>query len=209
MALRQIKAGSTSVILQVFLQDSSSSTGNGLTGLTSASSGLTCYYKRNRDAAAAAVTLAAGTLGTYSSGGFKEVDATNQRGLYDFCPPDAALAAGAQSVVFFFKGATNLADAPVLVELTQTDNQDAAAGGLSRLDAAVSAVLTTALAESYAASGAAPTAAQALYLLLARHFEAAVSGTTMTLKKVSDHATAVATLTLDDGSTPTSITRSS
>ena len=54
-------------------------------------------------AANVAIVLAAGTLGTWSSGGWVEVDATNQPGLYQFGIPDAALASGADAVTIGFK----------------------------------------------------------------------------------------------------------
>ena len=41
-----IPAGSTDQTIDVFLQDSSSSTGAGLTGLLYNTSGLTCYYRK-------------------------------------------------------------------------------------------------------------------------------------------------------------------
>lgn len=130
-------AGSTSHILTVFASDSSSTTGAGLAGLAYNTSGLTCYYKRNTASAAVAVTLAdIATLGTYTSGGFKAVDGTNMPGVYEFHPPDAAYAAGAKSVVFMLRGATNLAPLLVEVELTATDNQAAAgvaAAGLAAI----------------------------------------------------------------------------
>lgn len=117
MLLNRIN-GDTSNVLFVFLQDSSSNTGAGLAGLVHNTSNLTCYYKRSSGTAAVAVSLAnITTLGTYVEGGFKQVDATNQPGLYEFHPPDAAMTTGADSVVFFFRGATNLADTPVLVDL--------------------------------------------------------------------------------------------
>ncbi len=135
--LRQIKAGSTSVILPIFLQDASSSTGSGLSGLVFGTSNLTCYYMRSDGTASVAVTLATiATLGTWETGGFKQVDSTHAPGLYEFDPPDAAMAAGAKWVVFFFRGATNLTDTPVLVELTATDNQDATRGGMTALPSA-------------------------------------------------------------------------
>src|SRR5436190_753180 len=60
--------------VNVFVQDSSSTTGAGLTGLTNATSNLVCYYMRTDqgNAGATQLTLAGGTLGTWSSGGFKE-----------------------------------------------------------------------------------------------------------------------------------------
>jgi hypothetical protein len=73
MKLMKVK-GSTSQILEIFIQDSSSTTGAGLTGLTNASSGLVCYYHRNTAAAAVAVSLVTMTVGTFTSSGFKEVD---------------------------------------------------------------------------------------------------------------------------------------
>jgi hypothetical protein len=71
-----------------------------------------------------AVTLATiTTLGTFATGGFKEVDATNMPGVYEFHPPDAAFVSGADNVVFLLSGATGMAPCAVEVELTATDNQ--------------------------------------------------------------------------------------
>lgn len=133
MAKLEIKVASTSQTVNLFLQDSSSSTGAGLPGLVFNSAGLTCYYALSR-AAAVPVTLAtlAAITSAYSSGGFKEIDATNMPGWYRFDIPDAALASG-RFVGFYFKGATNLAPLPLEIELTGWDNQDAVRGGLSAL----------------------------------------------------------------------------
>ena len=119
-------AGSTSHVLTVFIQDSSSTTGAGLTGLVFNTASLTCYYKRNRGTASVAVSLVTiTTLGTYVSGGFKEIDATNLPGFYEFHPPDAAVAASAGSVAFLLKGAANMVPLPLEIELTVVDNQSA------------------------------------------------------------------------------------
>lgn len=132
--MRDVKAGSTSVILDdVFIQDSSSTTGAGLGGLVFNTASLTCYYHRNTASASVSVSLATMTLGTWATGGFKEVDATNMKGMYSFCPPDAAVAAGAQSVTFYFQGAANMAPRPYTIQLTATDVQDAMRGGMTAL----------------------------------------------------------------------------
>jgi hypothetical protein len=124
MAKLSRQVGTTSQIVNVFIQDASATTGAGLTGLLYNSSGLTAYYKRNTASASTAVTLATvGTLGTFTSGGFKEVDGTNMRGVYEFHLPDAALASGADSVVFCLQGATNMAPLLLEIELTATTNQ--------------------------------------------------------------------------------------
>lgn len=70
------------------------------------------------------------------------------------------------------------------------------------------AVLTTAMTEAYSTDGGTVTLAQAAYELLARDQESAVSGTTMTVKK-RDGSTTAYTLTLNDATNPTSVTRAS
>jgi hypothetical protein len=69
------------------------------------------------------------------------------------------------------------------------------------------AVLTTQLTEAYAADGAAPTLAQAIFLIQQMLGDFAISGTTLTVKKL-DGSTTAATFTLSDASSPTSLTRS-
>lgn len=69
------------------------------------------------------------------------------------------------------------------------------------------AILARALAaESYAADGAVPTLSQALYMLISGCLEFAISGTTITCKKL-DGSTTSMTYTLDSSTLPTSRTR--
>jgi hypothetical protein len=144
MAQISRQVGTTSQVTLLQIYDGSSTTGAGLTGLAFNTASLTCYYKRSNGTASVAVTLAnITTLGTFVSGGFKEVDATNQPGLYEFHPPNAALASGADSVAFTLKGATNMAPCTLLIELTATSNQDATAGGISRLDGTITSRMAT------------------------------------------------------------------
>ena len=67
---------------------------------------------------------------------------------------------------------------------------------------------TVAMTESYAADGAAPTPAQALFMIQQFQQEKSISSVTLTVKKL-DGTTSAATFTLDDATTPTSITRAS
>jgi hypothetical protein len=128
-----VKAGDTSNIWQIFIADSSSTTGAGLAGLTNASSGLTAYYHRDNDTTATAISLVSMTVGTFTSGGFKEIDATNMPGWYQFCPPDAAVAASAKSCAFHLKGVTNMAPLPIEVELVAVNLQDTVRMGMTAL----------------------------------------------------------------------------
>ncbi len=145
MAKLSIAAGATSQTVNVFIQNSSSTTGAGLTGLVYNSTGLTAYYVFPRAASAAItlVTLASATA-AWSSGGFKEIDSTNCPGLYRFDIPNAVLASGnGRFVTIYLQGATNMAPCVLEIELTGVDNQDATAFGLSRLDAAISSRMAT------------------------------------------------------------------
>lgn len=129
MKLQKV-AGATSEIWQVFIRDSSSATGAGLTGLVFNSASLTAYYHRDTDTTATAISLVTMTVGTFTSSGFKEIDATNMPGWYQICPPNAALASGAKSVAIHLKGATNMAPTPIEVQLTAV-NPDSATAFLS------------------------------------------------------------------------------
>jgi len=73
-------------------------------------------------------------------------------------------------------------------------------------DISVSDVLTTQMTEAYAADGTAPTLAQAIFLIQQTIGDFAIAGTTITTKKL-DGSTTAATYTLDDGTSPTSRTR--
>lgn len=112
-----VPAGTTSKRMKIFVYDSSSTTGGGLTGLVYNSAGLTWYYTKDGDSSATQVTLATATLGTWASGGFKEVDSANMPGVYEIGVPNAAIAAGDCHMVI--KGATNMV--PVAIEI-QTAN---------------------------------------------------------------------------------------
>ena len=141
-----LKAGTTSKMVDIFAQDSSVATGAGLTGLVFNSGSLVAYYHRENDAAATAITLATMTVGTWATGGFKEISSANMPGLYQLGIPDAALASGSKYVIIMLKGATNMAPVVLEIELTATDNQAATNGGLTNLDAAITSRLAPTVA---------------------------------------------------------------
>lgn len=133
--MKLLKAlGVTSEIWQIFIQDSSSTVGAGLTGLVFNTSGLIGHFHRDTDTTATAITLATMTVGTFTSGGFKEIDATHMPGWYQFCPPNAALASGAKSCGFQLQGAANMAPLPIEVQLSAV-NPDSAASFLTGVNA--------------------------------------------------------------------------
>ena len=135
----QIKKGTTSHICHVFIQDSSAATGDGLTGLLH--SNVTAYYIRPGDASATAISLVTATVGTYASGGFKEVSSANMPGVYELHLPDAVLATGANQVTVMLKGATDMPPSPLEIQLTGLDLNNAVNAGLSSLPAAAPAAV--------------------------------------------------------------------
>lgn len=103
-----VYAGLTSQTIDVFLQDSSSSTGDGLASLVYNTSGLKCYYRKGATGSATEITLATQTVGgAWSSGGFVEIDSTNMKGVYRLDVPNAVVDT-AGFVTLYVYGATNL-----------------------------------------------------------------------------------------------------
>jgi len=110
-----IAAGTADVTVYIFVPDSSSSIGVGLTGLVYDSTSLVCYYVRTL-AAAAQLALATQTVtGAHSDGGFVEVSAANMPGVYRLDLSDAVCAAGVSQAWVELKGAANMV--PVIVHI--------------------------------------------------------------------------------------------
>lgn len=132
--MRIIAKGATSQSIYVVVLDSTSTTGARKTGLVFNTSSLTGYYVRNQGSATA-ITLAtlAAANSAYSSGGFKEVDATNMPGVYRVDVPDAAFATGADSVVVTLKGATGMVQVDEEVQLVAINPQDSVRAGMTAL----------------------------------------------------------------------------
>lgn len=139
-----IKAGATSQTIDLFIQDSASTTGGGKTGIAYNAASLTAYYRKGATGSATAITLATQTVGgAYSSGGFVEIDATNMPGMYRLDLPNAVVDT-AGSVSLMLKGASGMAPLPIELQVIAADLDDATALGLSRLDAAITSRLASA-----------------------------------------------------------------
>lgn len=115
----EIAKGTTSKKITIKVQNSTSTVGAGLTGLAFNTSGLLWAYRREDagNAGGTSVTLATATLGTWTSGGFKETDATKHPGHYEIGVPDAVLASGAAWAVMTLLGAANMAAVDVEIQL--------------------------------------------------------------------------------------------
>lgn len=103
-----VYANTASQTIDIFLQDSSSSTGQGLAGLVFNSASLVASYRKGATGSRTAITLATQTVGgAWSSGGFVEIDATNMKGVYRLDIPNAAVDTEG-FVTLYLYGATNL-----------------------------------------------------------------------------------------------------
>lgn len=132
-----IVAGATSQSINVFIRDSSSTTGAGLSGLVFNTASLAAYYSfTGANATAVSISLATLSLVTsaWATGGFIEIDSVHMKGWYRLDLPNAVLAASSGRVVsLHLYGATNMAPCPVEIELTGWNNQDAVHGGMSAI----------------------------------------------------------------------------
>jgi len=120
MAKLTLKKALTDVTVYLFVQDSSKTTGEGLTGLAYNTANLVASYVRPLGSRTA-ITLAtlAAVTSAHTDGGFIEIDATNMPGVYRLDLPDAVCATGVPSAVVMLKGASNMT--PVLLEIQLTD----------------------------------------------------------------------------------------
>lgn len=209
--------GQTGIVLRVKIRNSSVSTGAGLTGLTYASSGLRIGTIADNEATSTAYTVAGSTietittLGTYQTPTatkcrFKEVDATSHPGIYEVQLANARYAvASAKSLIVSISGATNAAECDVTIPLTDVDPYDAAAFGLTRLDAAMTSRPT--LAEILAGGDVDGfTVEQSLKLLLALAGKLSGAGTGTEVFRAVDDSKARITATVDASGNRTAIT---
>jgi hypothetical protein len=131
------KKGETSLIVPVFVQDSSSSVGGGLAGLTEASSITGGYMKRNGVGIALAVDENVTTEGTYqapSAAGKVRIGtpANMVAGFYELHFHND-LFTTADYVTVSLGGASNMAPVLLEIQLTDMNLNDAVRGGMSSL----------------------------------------------------------------------------
>lgn len=133
MAKLTLKAGTTSKLAHIFIQDASKTDGSGLTALSNNTSGIMAHFIREGDAASTAYTIVSAAIGTWTTGGLVEIESSAMPGLYEIGLPNAVTSAAAKSSVIYYRGAANMVPCVLEIELTQIDNQDAVRGGMTAL----------------------------------------------------------------------------
>lgn len=127
--LISVARSTTGVIVRVKVLDSTLSTGAGKTGLTFSSSGLIISTIADNEATATAYTQAGSTIETITTLGtfaaptatkcrFKEVDATNHKGVYEIQIADARWAvSSSRSLLISLSGVTGIAETDAVIAL--------------------------------------------------------------------------------------------
>ena len=118
-----IPKGATSRILTVFIQDSSSSTGAGLGSLVHTSSIVGGYVREGGTGVALAIDEDVATEGTYqapsAAGKVRIGTVANQRtGVYELHFHNDLFATGAETLTITLGGASNMAELPIEVQLS-------------------------------------------------------------------------------------------
>lgn len=188
-----IAQGTTSKSQIVYIQDTSKIDGGGLAGLVFNSTGLSGYYVRDISDNVQIGLVTQTTTGVWASGGFCAINNTAMPGFYRLDIPNAALATGSCCLSINLQGATNMAQCPIEIELTRTDNQDPIRGGLTVLPSSVN------FAEP-ASWPATPTFHEAIMLLyMGLRNASTATATQRTIK--NDAGTTVVSGTMSDDST--------
>jgi hypothetical protein len=138
----KITAGTTSYILDIFVQDSSSTAGAGLAGLVYNTASLTAKYKRQGSATWTTISLATATAGTWASGGFIAAGSADD-GDYELHLPNAVIASGVAWVAVSLQGAANMAPTKIRLGLTATNDQSATDGGITKIATIETSTTTT------------------------------------------------------------------
>lgn len=127
--MQSVNIGETSVIRKAFFQDASSTTGAGLTGVTSASAGLVASYTYPGGTPIALTLETIATLGTYQAPTsnahirIKEEDAVKKPGWYElhFHNDWSSVANDRSGIELVFRGATNLVQFNGIARIRKTD----------------------------------------------------------------------------------------
>lgn len=127
MAKRLFTAGSTGKSIDIFIQDSSTSSGAGLQGISTASAGLQAAYRAGSLGVPTTfpLTMLSSADQAWASGGLFQLSSAAMPGVYRLDLPDAVLASTPAATVYL-GGATNMV--PVVAELQVVSSAEVTMG---------------------------------------------------------------------------------
>ena len=146
-----VYAGLTDQTIDIFIQDSSSTSGAGLSGLAYNTSGLIASYRKGATGSRAPLSLATQTVGgAHSDGGFVEIDATHMKGTYRLDLSDAMVDTEGFVTIYLY-GAANMVPVvqrvdcrPLPADVKKVDSSATAASNLKKsAEAIVTGTVTT------------------------------------------------------------------
>ena len=121
MAKQSVGTGTTGRVEYIYVIDSLSSTGLGKTNISFNTSGLNGHYVRSAGTAVTITFVSQTATGSWTSGGWAEVDATRISGIYRVDLPDAIFAAGSDKAIVVIKGVSNTIPVTLEYQITGTD----------------------------------------------------------------------------------------
>ncbi len=121
MAKQSVGSGTTGRIEYIYIIDSLSSTGLGKTNISFNTSGLNGHYVRSAGSATTITFVSQTATGSWTSGGWAEVDSVRMAGIYRVDLPDAIFAAGSDKAIVVIKGAANTIPVTLEYQIVGTD----------------------------------------------------------------------------------------
>lgn len=121
MAKQSVGSGTTGRIEYIYIIDSLSSTGLGKTNISFNTSGLNGHYVRSAGSATTITFVSQTATGSWTSGGWAEVDSVRMAGIYRVDLPDDIFAAGSDKAIVVIKGAANTIPVTLEYQIVGTD----------------------------------------------------------------------------------------
>lgn len=121
MAKLNVGVGSTGRSEYIYIIDSLSSTGLGKTNIVYNTSGLNGHYVRNAGSATTINFVSQTATGTWTSGGWAEVDALRMPGLYRVDLPNEIFQSGSDKAIVFIRGVANTIPVNLEYQITALD----------------------------------------------------------------------------------------
>jgi len=121
MAKLNVGVGSTNRSEYIYIIDSLSSTGLGKTNIVYNTSGLNGHFVRNAGSATTISFVSQTATGTWTSGGWAEVDSLRMPGLYRVDLPNEIFQSGSDKAIVFIRGVANTIPVTLEYQITAFD----------------------------------------------------------------------------------------
>ena len=121
MAKLNVGVGSTNRSEYIYIIDSLSSTGLGKTNIIYNTSGLNGHFVRNAGSATTISFVSQTATGTWTSGGWAEVDSSRMPGLYRVDLPNEIFQSGSDKAIVFIRGVANTIPVTLEYQITAFD----------------------------------------------------------------------------------------